>query len=304
MAKGGSASDVCIAQCAQLRRAKRGDALEHIACWQGRVERDFTGEVRDQRELGRALDQRVAGEDLLDQSRSRALQAKNEYRRIRGRALIGAGAQEIGGVERDRSIDFGGKDRSPRINRRGAQAIAGGIMVECGDRLATVLERLGEREMERDAVVVAARGEQLLHRRDIVVGEAKLLEIRQHPPRSAIAGLNQDRVTQRGHRFVGAAERLERIGQADPQAGELRLHRHQLAQSRNLLVMLAKFAKQIGLMGEPLEIAVRAGREIAQQAQRIDEPFVPIRQLDRLPPAREIGRIIHASVQACRQARS
>ena len=52
-------------------------------------------------------------------------------------------------------------------------------MIERAGRVTAILKRFGEREMQRDPVLVGAACEQSLHRRHVGVVEAKALEVGQ-----------------------------------------------------------------------------------------------------------------------------
>ena len=84
-----------------------------------------------------------------------------------GRALAGAGGEEGGREEGDAAVDPIADHRRIVGRDGGAQAIALGIMVERGRRLAAILMRLAEREIEPDAVLHRhlGRRQRLLHRR-------------------------------------------------------------------------------------------------------------------------------------------
>ena len=91
---------------------------------------DPGGECRDVGQFHRAFNLAVAGQDLLDQGRTRTRHADNEDRIGCGAPLPGAGSEERRGEYPDRAINLPGRVCGVIAQYRAAQAVALLIMGE------------------------------------------------------------------------------------------------------------------------------------------------------------------------------
>ena len=172
-------------------------------------------------QLHRALDQRVAREDLLDQGRAGAGHADDEDRIRRGDAVSGPRAEEFGRVDLRGPLQAGaggvGRVRYPRQPQR----VAAGIVREGPGVLAAVLERLAEREIQVQPVLVfEVRALQLRpHRGDVGIVETEGLEVGQAPPGIAEARVEFEAAAIGGDRAFAQARGLQRVPLAEPDMG-------------------------------------------------------------------------------------
>src|SRR4051812_13085348 len=99
--------------------------------------------------------------------------------------------------------------------------------------LATVLERLAEREMDVQRIVfVEPSAECFTHLRDVAIRELERLEVGERPISVAMGGISPDCPLQRLEGFARSPDRLEGIPKPDPQASHVRLlTRHLLVQA-------------------------------------------------------------------------
>ena len=111
--------------------------------------------LRHDYQFGRAFHLRMAGEDLLDQGRAGTVQSDNEDRTVVGAAAALQPFEEVRCDGRERFIDVLGDGDLVRIESRGPQRIADGIMAKALFVFPAVLECLAEREMDVQRVVLA-----------------------------------------------------------------------------------------------------------------------------------------------------
>src|SRR6185437_978988 len=135
------------------------------------------------RQLLRALDLRVRGEDLLEQRRARARQPDDEYR-IRTRAAPAlAGGEELSRAHPDLLAGVA-LDELRAVTALGTlQLVAELVGLEgCGE-LAPVLQPLAERKAQVIAVVECGAGSFLgaAHARQLLVGKTVGLEVGEAP---------------------------------------------------------------------------------------------------------------------------
>src|SRR5256885_14122230 len=127
---------------------------------------------------------RMTGEDLLEERGARARQPDNESRLGGLTAEACARGEELTRVQRLRTLYEPGSAVGI-VNHRGApQRVAAGVMREGCSGVSGILERLAERELELQAIVVPeVLPRQLrLHGRDIAGAEAEGLQVREAEP--------------------------------------------------------------------------------------------------------------------------
>ncbi len=210
-----------------------------------RLGRELGPDLLHGEKLGRALDHRMAGKDLLDQGGAGSLQPDDEDRVARIAAAF-AGALEQGRVERfDRTVDEGRGAHLLRREAGGADPVGLRIMAERLLVAAAVLERLAEREMQVERVGRRELPpERLAHRRKVAVVKADRLEVREAPPAFAIVGPGLDRLSKRLNGIAGPARIFERRSEAHPQSRVARLLANQLLVDRDFLVVTAEDPEQ------------------------------------------------------------
>src|SRR6185437_14276756 len=133
-------------------------------------------------QLHRALDLRVAGEDLLDERRAGAGEPHDEDRRRIGIAGRCPGGEELRVAAGRDAPGFGleGRDREGRGAL--AQLIAGGVVVEGLGVLLPLLQGAADGEVQLRLVGGGRRRcQQAAHRRELGVAEGVILEVREAP---------------------------------------------------------------------------------------------------------------------------
>ena len=187
MAMDAGARDIFLAERAPGIRRKIG---EHLGIGDRLVLGTATGQPRrDRHQVGQfagPFDEAVAGENLLDQRRARSRQTDDEdrigCRTAAARACRKEGRGEQGGLP---PALIGGVVRIV-AERRVVGAIALGIGGEGGLVLALVLQRLAQREVEMDALLVVGRPiARRPHRRNVFRRETEGLEVGEAPPHFA-----------------------------------------------------------------------------------------------------------------------
>src|SRR5262249_49572755 len=148
---------------------------------------ELAGDAHHVRQLHRALDERMARQDLLDERRAGARQADDENRIRRWAANARASCEEIASEHFLRAAHVLAQFGSFVANSAAAAIVALRVVLERRGIVARVLERLAHREVEVIAVLVDEIGARELspHGGEIGIGEAEGLEIREAPVRLA-----------------------------------------------------------------------------------------------------------------------
>jgi hypothetical protein len=225
----------------------------------------LTQHPRQRGDLGqfhRALDQRVAGQDLFDQGRAGARHAHDEDRVRRGRAETGTLMEEFRGIDFRGALQAGaggvGRIRHPRQ----AQRVARAVMLEGGRVLVAVFQRLAQREVQVQAVlgVQVAALQLRAHPGDVGIVEAEGLEVGQAPPGIAEARFERGAAPVGGDRALRVAGGLQCVPQAQPDPGLVRMPGEDALVQPDRFVVIASAAQH-----DRLEVAVAGVAGIAGQ---------------------------------------
>ena len=213
------AAQVLLAEGAALSGIERGEQVDVATrLLRHRARAELARDGHEIRQLHRALDGRVAGEDLLKQRRAGSRQADDEDR-VRCRAAEAAARRE------EIRAQYAPRVRQARrvvvgvvADVLAAQPVTFGVMRERVLVLSRVLERLGEREMEMEAVVRRKLRalERAAHRGHFGGREAKRLEISETPVALAELRCELDAAAVGGNSVALAPGSLERVAVAHP----------------------------------------------------------------------------------------
>src|SRR5579862_27226 len=189
------AREIVLADLPQARGLDIGEQLG-IAALRAvqRVAVEPARERGDVGQLHRAFHLGMAGQDLLDQRRARARHADDEDR-IAGLASRAAPRrEELRRERRARAAQVIAQRLRLIFHGFAAQRVGEAVLFEGFFVETFVLQRLAEREMEVEAVLVldVASRDLLAHRGRVVRREAEGLEVRKAPPRLAEAGLEAE----------------------------------------------------------------------------------------------------------------
>src|SRR6185369_571983 len=135
-----------------------------------------------------------------------------------------------------------------------AQRIAGVVMLEGLGIISAVLERLAEREMEMERILVgklAAQG--FAHGSDVPVGEAEGFEVGQCPPGFAVIGVRLNSSAKRGDGLVCSPDGFQRVAKRLPKRRIARVVGRQLLVDPDLPVVISQNAKGASLQTEDFE---------------------------------------------------
>ena len=227
---------------------------------------DVARDLRQLRQLHRALDQGVARQDLLEQRRAGPRQADDEDWVGGLGAGTGALGEELARAHLHALLDVGGRGLRIVGMELQAQRVAACIVRERLLVQRPVLERLAERELEvqpRVAVEVRAL-EQRAQRRELRLAKTERLEVRQAPVRLPERRLHGDGAPVRLDGLGGAAGGAQRVPEAHPDLRLLRMLLEHALVDLDRLRVVAEIGEDRGLQ-EAVGGVARLARE-----QRLD----------------------------------
>ena len=183
----------------------------HLASKPSR-ERDDVGQ------LHRAFDERVAPENLLDQSRAGARQTDDKNCIRRGRAPGATCGKELACKKHATSVHMIRDLAGIVVERATAKTIAFAIVLKRLRIALVILERLSEREMQMPAIlVVQFRAAKLrLHRDDVFGRKNERLQIGKTPPGFPEGRQKRDASFIGGDAILAPAECLQRVAVTHP----------------------------------------------------------------------------------------
>ena len=265
------AIEIIAPQRRHRRRVERGERFEIARV--GIARPGFGERPRQRRQIGQfrgTFDAAVAGEDLLDQRRSRSRQTDDEDRVGGAIAPAAPRGEEVGRQDAGGGGDMIAVAVGIPAHLGAAAGVGAGVMIEGGGMVGRVLQRLAEREMQVEAVVVGQPlpRQRRAHRRDVVGSEAEGLEVGEAPP-----GLAERRAAHDGGAIGGDALRrppdgLERMALAHPRLGVFGVAGEQAGIQRDRRVMLALTRQHGGLQVDERRIAGLALQQHREFSER------------------------------------
>ena len=225
--------EVALAQPLPVRRLH---GLHPLREWLSAPARFLGQHLRQVGQLAGALHPGMRGEDLLDQGGAGARQAHDEDHlpsQLAGCAF---------GWRVERLVECrhaGGKRGAIPVSAASGQVVGLLDGPQRGCRMTMIVLRGGQREADRDQVVVAVAPvlQRRLHAGDVVLAELAAAQIGQTPPRHAGAGVLGQHAPILGRGLVSMALHAQDVGKQRARLHVARLQLHGALQCRGRLVV-------------------------------------------------------------------